>query len=247
MALVHENRLRLLTEKTLYYQEKMHWSKNPDMRSLVVDKLKSRICSEETKELLRARVVTPETREKLRLAGLGKKQTPEQQEKKRVAMLGKPGPNKGRKFSSEVRQKMSLAAKGRVFSDEHRRNLSKASKGHPPYGRPEKSKMFYYTAKDGCIYHLASSYENEVARYLDSINELWKYTGRATSHSMKLSNGCRYYPDFYLANYDIHIDPKGWDRDPRKREMVESEYPGQVVFLIGKTYLTQLKELLCQN
>jgi hypothetical protein len=223
-----------------------HWSKLPGVREATCSKVGKYERTEKIRQMLRYER-TPETREKLRVASLGKKQSEELILRKRWAMLGKKGPNKGRIFSEEVRKRMSIARKGKtLFSAEHRRKLSEKSKGHLPYSTKIISKMVWYTDTVGRKIHMASSYEAKVAEYLDSIREPWLYVGKSFAHSLLLQDGRRYYPDFYLSDRIVYIDPKGFDRDPEKRIAVETQYPGEVVFLMGKTYLEQLKELLCQ-
>ncbi len=48
-------------------------------------------------------------------------------------------------------------------------------------------------------------------------------------------------PDFYLKKYDIYLNPKGfiWPGKKDKYDLVDKEYPGKVIFLIGGDYLEQ--------
>jgi len=86
-----------------------------------------------------------------------------------------------------------------------------------------------------------------VAEYLDETEEEWECVNRSRKHSLLLSTGQRYYPDFYLKRLDLYIDPKGYWSDKEKYTLVEKEYPGRIRFLVGKTYLEQLEELLDGN
>lgn len=64
-----------------------------------------------------------------------------------------------------------------------------------------------YVKKDGTIVKLDSAWEEELAKRLDSINISWtrppavKWIDRkGVSHN--------YFPDFYLPDYDVFLDPK---------------------------------------
>lgn len=206
-----------------------------------------RTFSEQHKRNLSARIITPEWRANLSAAAKKRKDSDETRAKKSASGMGRIGPNLGRIFSSEVRKRMSMARKGKQFSESHRKALSEALKGHIPNPGSHKSIGCEYIRPDGETVRLASSYEYEIAKYLDSIEEEWRYVTYSKVDSFLLSDRRRYYPDFFLPRINIYIDPKGFDRDPIKRGMVEKEYPGRVIFLIGKTYLIQLKEILCNR
>lgn len=64
-----------------------------------------------------------------------------------------------------------------------------------------------YTKKDGTVILLDSSWEEALARRLDELNINWVRPGpikwiddTGTSHN--------YFPDFYLTDYDLYLDPK---------------------------------------
>lgn len=205
----------------------------------------TRIVSSDTREKLRVavlRTITPERRAQASVWGKMARVTPELREKRRLARLGKKCP--GRKMPPEFGRKMSALLKGRVFSDEHRRKLSTSQLGHAPRPNAIKSKGRKYRRQDGSTIWLQSSWEVAVAKYLDSEGEPWRYVTYSRDDSFLLSTGQRYYPDFFLPRLDLYIDPKGYDRRPEKTALVLREHPGRVVFLIGKTYLDQLKKLL---
>ena len=66
------------------------------------------------------------------------------EEKEKIANIKKEK-NKGRTFSKETLEKMSIAKKGKSLSDEHKKNISKSQSGinHPWFGRKhsEESKL----------------------------------------------------------------------------------------------------------
>jgi hypothetical protein len=126
----------------------------------------------------------------------------------------------------------------------HRSKLAKSLLGHTPNKGSGISQWSRYIRRDHQEIFVASSYELEVAKYLDEVEEEWEYVSRSKKHSFLLSTGQRYYPDFYLKRLDLYIDPKGYWRDGEKYELVEKEYPGRVRFLVGTSYLEELRILL---
>jgi len=152
----------------------------------------------------------------------------------------------GQERTSEVREKISRGNRGKKRTEEVKSRISQRMKGNPPPlgSGPRSVKWLDYRRKDGRIVKLQGSYELSTARYLDSIGEEWECVNKSREHSFLLSTGQRYYPDFYLKRLDLYIDPKGYWRDEEKLALVEKEYPGRVVFLVGETYLEQLKVLV---
>ena len=70
-----------------------------------------------------------------------------------------------------------------------------------------KRKNIYYTHKDGSQVHLESSWELEIAQFLDENNIEWirpKYIIWIDSTGKHRN----YYPDFYLPSIDLYLDPK---------------------------------------
>jgi hypothetical protein len=221
-----------------------HWSKGPNAESIKA-KLRRKRSPETIARIKASRHFGPEWRAKISAAA--RKRRHSEQWKRANAERMKGNTHRRGKASSEAtRSAQSARMKGRIFSKSHRLALSKAGLGHPPRGVHWRGRHVLYK-KDGRTIALASSYELQVAVYLDSIGESWIYVSKSKFDSFPLGGGRRYYPDFLLPNQNVYIDPKGWDRDPEKRILIQSLYPGRVIFLIGKTYLTQLKLLLCRN
>jgi len=205
--------------------------------------MKSRSLSEETKEKISRACLgqkrSDEVKERMRLSALGHEVTRDAREK-----IGRA--NQGRVRSNEFREKMRLANTGRRLTPETLEKLRLANLGRQPPRGEGKVSWYDYVRKDGRIVKLQGSYELTVAKYLDEIGEEWECVNRSKEHSFLLSTGQRYYPDFYLKRLDLYIDPKGWIRpwDEEKYKRIHEEYPSRVVFLIGDTYLDQLREVL---
>jgi hypothetical protein len=64
-----------------------------------------------------------------------------------------------------------------------------------------------YTKKDGTVVLLDSSWEEELARRLDHLGILWERPKEPVIYQLD-GVSKRYFPDFYLPEYDLYLDPK---------------------------------------
>ena len=97
---------------------------------------------------------------------------------------------------------------GKPCSEQHKeilRNLYKTKK-HPRFGGYQKnaghSKKFKVLDSLGVEVSLQSSYEKLMQEWLDSKNIIWNRPSYLRYDDKK------YFPDFYLPEYDIYIDTK---------------------------------------
>lgn len=116
--------------------------------------------------------------------------------------------------SDETRRKISLTSKNRTHTDETKNKISKSIRKaileHPESycssnvnGRVKH--CFYKSIK------LDSSWELIVAKYLDSLNIKW--IRNKNSFNYEWDNKIhKYFPDFYLVDYDYYIEVKGYER-----------------------------------
>ena len=96
------------------------------------------------------------------------------------------------------------------------------------------SKKSNYTKLDGSIVSMDSTWEVMMANRFDELNVDWK-----RDPSMKLSYKTRggrkrnYIPDFYLPDYDLYIEVKGYWTDAAKHKMkdVQSRNPVKILIL----------------
>lgn len=103
---------------------------------------------------------------------------------------------------------MSQVATGRVFTDEHKGKISQnhhnvSGKNNPMYGKsPGHGKWIY-------VKHLGrrvrSEWEYKIALVLQGLGIKHKYE----NHRIYFKDGT-YMPDFYLPDYDLYIEVKGW-------------------------------------
>ena len=85
--------------------------------------------------------------------------------------------------------------------------------------RKRKSKFIY---KDGT--YMRSTWELKVAEFLDSQNVEWKYEGVCIHYiNPKSAKKCRYYPDFYLPQYNLVIEVKPLELCHEERIVAKKE------------------------
>jgi len=97
--------------------------------------------------------------------------------------------NKGRKHTEETK--------------EHLRNKALASK-HRRLVRSVRD----YVKRDGTIVKLDSSWEESLAKRLDQLNIEWIRPDNPIPWVDNKGKTHNYFPDFYLPEYDLFLDPK---------------------------------------
>jgi hypothetical protein len=65
-----------------------------------------------------------------------------------------------------------------------------------------------YTCVDGTVVKLDSSWEETLAIRLDNLGIQWIRPDTPTKWVDKNGNERNYFPDFYLLDYDVYLDPK---------------------------------------
>ena len=94
----------------------------------------------------------------------------------------------------------------KTCSDICRSRLSSKKQKALKYRRIRKNPITY-TTKDGKDVTLDSTYELKVAVELDKNNILWERP-KPLQYTDELKDERYYYPDFYLSEYDVYLDPK---------------------------------------
>lgn len=178
--------------------------------------------------------------------GRHRTQTPEERARRRDSMMGK---NVGKKYGPP--------------SDEHREKNRQSQLGnqkakgikHTPEQRAAHAKRMRQRWSDGTYDHLADDWsgagehagvwmrclnsEGVFARDCDDVGIAWLYEPRR----FKLS-WCTYLPDFYLPEFDVWVEVKGWG-DRRRTEWqhkVESfrRETGKTLVVVYQTELSAL-------
>lgn len=122
-------------------------------------------------------------------------------------------------FISLTRDKPRLTCSDTCF----RLLLSKNNKSNPNCGGETNYRKYRY--KD---IWMDSSWEVELAKFLDSHNITWLRSRKIVfdwidSHQ----NNRRYYPDFYLPQYNLYLDPKNkylFEKDKEKIAAVKAKH-----------------------
>ena len=117
--------------------------------------------------------------------------------------------------SEKTRMKLSALAKNRRHSEETRCKISErmknAAENNPEhYSKCHNRRGFKHEWYNG--YYLDSSWELDVAKYLDRNNILWEKPRNGFRYEMDGEEHL-YYPDFHLIEYDRYIEVKGFERD----------------------------------
>ncbi len=129
---------------------------------------------------------------------------------------------KGKKHSIKTRKILSIKAKERF----------KNPRNHPRFGKTSHGKWGKYKG----IY-MRSSYETKFAQFLDLSGYKWEYE----STTFDLGNST-YTPDFYISEWDLYIEIKGWWRDDAKEKYSRFKklYPKQTIKLLMKEELKEI-------
>lgn len=126
--------------------------------------------------------------------------------------------------SDSTKELLRKKALGRKHTDETKKKLSEVAKQNELGGHTSKNRI-KYTTKEGLEVYLQSSYEIELARELDKNNIQW-IRPNPIIWVDDSDNEHRYYPDFYLSEFDIYLDPKNdylQKIDKQKIELVSKQ------------------------
>lgn len=106
------------------------------------------------------------------------------------------------------------------------------------------SKRSDYTTVSGDIVSMDSTWEVACATRLDEIGIRWERNNSIRLNYLTRGKRKRYYiPDFYLPDYDIYIEVKGYWTDAAKHKMKDVQERNPVKILI----LESLEEITNVN
>lgn len=120
--------------------------------------------------------------------------------------------------------------KGKYIKKWRKRNYD--GKNNPMYGKVAKSKRLKYNN-----IHFRSSWEANFAKWCDLSGIKWKYEAKTFDLGQTT-----YTPDFYLPEFDLWIEIKGWwkDRDLIKKELFENKFKKLNILYLMKKELTNM-------
>lgn len=96
-----------------------------------------------------------------------------------------------------------------------------------------RGKSFHYKTKDNKVVFLQSTYELKVAQELDNNNIKW-VRPEPLRWIDKDEKKHQYYPDFYLLDFDIYLDPKngiGIEKDKEKISLCSDQNKVRILIL----------------
>lgn len=165
--------------------------------------------------------------------------------------FGELNPFYGRKHTEKTKQLISQ--KNSNPSKETRKKMSSwprlSGKNHPLYGKSPSCKCGYgkgshFTKTDNTIIWLRSSYELRIANILTLLNISWEYEYK----SFDLITLSPYHPDFYLPEYDLWWEVKGYMTIIAEQKLLEFKklYPEKIIKLLHDEDI-QVLEYLTNN
>lgn len=153
------------------------------------------------------RSITVEQREKISVALRGRSTSPEHARHLSEALIGQ-------KLSEERCRRMSESRRGRTHTAETRRKMSLAH-----MSRGDKRKDLYKNSGGihAGVWMRCLNSEGVFARQLDEAKIKWLYEPRR----FRLSIGS-YLPDFFLPEFNVWVEVKGYFRVSREQEKIEA-------------------------
>jgi len=234
-----ERQMKIILERTSDPEYKKKCSNthkercsNPEVRKKMSDSAKKSSARPEIKEIqsinMKKRWTDPEYKEQ---------------------MSGVNAPNYGRQISDDQKLKISQANTGKQRSPEMIERMKIINKGkwagekNPHYGKPPAhGKGEWFVLPNGSKIWLRSSYEVRVVVALLESDVKFEYEPR----NFSLNNGTTYTPDFYLPEYDIWWEVKGYWRDDAKEKIGKffEKYPEENLRILYEQDLIELEERL---
>jgi len=129
------------------------------------------------------------------------------------------------------REKMSQKIKEAYIKDPNYR-LNRSGKNSSAFGKIRHGKGSYYQN-----FWMRSSYEIAFATWCDKNNIVWQYEPK----TFDLGN-TTYTPDFYLPEFNLYIEIKGWWRDDAKIkfDLFKQMYCGERIKIVDKNELQSI-------
>lgn len=150
-------------------------------------------------------------------------------------------------MTKETRKKISESNKGKKLSEESKKKLSesmaRAVKENPDsYSRNNvcgRTKLMETLDSLGNPTKVNGGWEFLVSEYLSSRNIRW--TNKITEEFIYFWDGKerRYYPDFYLIDYEIYLEVKGYERE---RDLLKWETLKDRLIVIKKKEIDLIKK-----
>jgi len=86
-----------------------------------------------------------------------------------------------------------------------------------------------YTAKNGTIFHCQSNMEYSMCKILDVLNIKWQRNLKGFAYITIDGKNRKYYPDYYLIDYDVYLETKGYITKDMLHKMNTSNIPKLII------------------
>tara|TARA_Y100000310_G_C20567230_1_gene756134 strand:- start:107 stop:475 length:369 start_codon:yes stop_codon:yes gene_type:complete len=109
------------------------------------------------------------------------------------------------------------------------------------------SKSSVYTTIDGSEVKMDSTWEVAMAEKLDELTIRWiRNDNMKLEYTTIRGRKRRYIPDFYLPDYDLYIEVKGYWTDAARHKMkdIEERNPGKILILESLAEIADVKQKL---
>ena len=109
------------------------------------------------------------------------------------------------------------------------------------------SKSSVYTTIDGFEVKMDSTWEVAMAEKLDELNIRWvRNDDMKLEYTTVRGRKRKYIPDFYLPDYDLYIEVKGYWTDAARHKMkdIEERNPGKILILESLAEIAEVKQKL---
>ena len=128
----------------------------------------------------------------------------------------------------EVRAKISKSSMGKHVGKKSGRY------GKTPAPGAGRGKRSYFTKNDGKTICFRSTFEARMANILETLKIMWVYETRIELGDII------WHPDFYLPEYDVYIEVKGWLTPDAKQKLVLFNY----IYPNKKLLIIELKDII---
>ena len=109
------------------------------------------------------------------------------------------------------------------------------------------SKSSVYTTVDGSEVTMDSTWEVAMAKKLDELTIRWiRNDNMKLEYTTIRGRKRRYIPDFYLPDYDLYIEVKGYWTDAARHKMkdIEERNPGKILILESLAEIAEIEQKL---
>jgi len=186
----------------------------------------------------------------------GKHHTPEAIEKIRQASIGRSHiVTEEQKIEMSKRQKLlyeTTDIKERIKATKSLPEIKEKMTGpnNPQFGKPAypgsgHGKGGHYTKLDNTVVWLRSSFETRLATLLDLLHIEWNYEG--IGYGLGIAG--TYFPDFWLPEYSLWIEVKGFVTDIAKKKMTlfHELYPTEKLIIMYGNDITDVEDYINNN